>query len=469
MLLAGCSIDLTMASVPSSGLSQSMLTLRTRTAAANPDLTPGIIGLGFWSNAAYWKNTDTWNNGEETDTSPPVLNPPSFTTLPYASSSSTITMRCATSLDATLPIEYYFTEKSGNPGGSSSGWQTSSEYTDTGVSALMNYSYTCKTRDSAIPPNEGSESAQRSVNMPLLTMPWISREAANGTTYSSGGNPGDWTNSIYNDTGAGTGSWAEFMTPKIADAYSKGFRVWLLHRPYGEGGTTGGANMHFDSRVIMEETFTSEQNHLNEEFPGWVSDVLAAYPELHLVCYMGSTRQSVQMQALKTAGNQSAWEDRFDASIGAELLGNTRISLFFDYISEATEASWDWAYLRDFAAANMTPYGQFWGIESIPKLADSHLHIAPSSLCVEGSYLARKADAGANERYFSPNGSIRWQNRNASQNSKLWRQSADSYDLFVTDCVNSSPRTTPCMDWLDIDWTSTTGINHIVHNMSIYP
>ena len=137
-----------------------MIVLRTRTAAANPDLTPGIIGLGFWSNAAYWKNTDTWNNGEETDTSPPVLNPPSFSFPPYAVSSTSISMICATSLDATPPIQYYFTCASG--GGNDSGWQSSSTYTDTGLTPDTYYTYTCKTRDSVTPtPNEGSQSNPR--------------------------------------------------------------------------------------------------------------------------------------------------------------------------------------------------------------------------------------------------------------------------------------------------------------------
>jgi len=130
---------------------------------SNTTSTPllGIIGLGFWSNAAVWRNSDTWNNGEETDTSPPVWNPPSFSVLPYAINSTSIYMACALSLDATPPIEYYFTCTVG--GGNDSGWQESNEYTDTGLTPNTLYTYTCKTRDSVLPtPNEGSESIPRS-------------------------------------------------------------------------------------------------------------------------------------------------------------------------------------------------------------------------------------------------------------------------------------------------------------------
>ena len=44
------------------------------------------------------------------------------------------------------PVEYLFTETSGNPGAKSSGWQTSRTYTDTGLQPGTTYSYTVSMR-----------------------------------------------------------------------------------------------------------------------------------------------------------------------------------------------------------------------------------------------------------------------------------------------------------------------------------
>jgi hypothetical protein len=57
-------------------------------------------------------------------------------------------------------VEYYFDETSGNPGGSDSGWQISSTYTDTGLTANVEYRYTVKVRDVA--GNETQLSEERS-------------------------------------------------------------------------------------------------------------------------------------------------------------------------------------------------------------------------------------------------------------------------------------------------------------------
>ena len=57
-------------------------------------------------------------------------------------------------------VEYYFEETSGNPGGSDSGWQTSASYTDSGLTASTQYTYTVRMRDSATPtPNVGTASS----------------------------------------------------------------------------------------------------------------------------------------------------------------------------------------------------------------------------------------------------------------------------------------------------------------------
>ena len=81
------------------------------------------------------------------DTTPPTPNPASFAAAPAADSQTAVSMTSVTGSDASGPVEYLFTETSGNPGGTSSSWQTSPSYTDSGLSASTQYSYTVRMRD----------------------------------------------------------------------------------------------------------------------------------------------------------------------------------------------------------------------------------------------------------------------------------------------------------------------------------
>ncbi|MHC4646325.1 MAG: Calx-beta domain-containing protein [Planctomycetota bacterium] len=82
------------------------------------------------------------------DTSPPAPDPATFASAPAAVSDSEITMTATTGSDASPPVEYFFDETSGNPGGSDSGWVTNSVYNDTGLDADTQYTYTVQMRDS---------------------------------------------------------------------------------------------------------------------------------------------------------------------------------------------------------------------------------------------------------------------------------------------------------------------------------
>ncbi len=64
-------------------------------------------------------------------------------------------MTATTGSDDNGPVEYLFTETSGNPGATSSSWQTSPNYTDSGLDASTQYTYTVQMRDSFATPNVG--------------------------------------------------------------------------------------------------------------------------------------------------------------------------------------------------------------------------------------------------------------------------------------------------------------------------
>ena len=90
------------------------------------------------------------------DTDPPTPNPATFSSAPAAISDTAISMTATTGSDASNPVEYYFDETSGENGGTSSSWQTSASYTDSGLDADTQYTYTVQMRDSASTPNVGT-------------------------------------------------------------------------------------------------------------------------------------------------------------------------------------------------------------------------------------------------------------------------------------------------------------------------
>jgi Family of unknown function (DUF6288) len=72
----------------------------------------------------------------------------SFEFVPKPISPTAISMTATTGTSANGTVQYLFTETSGNPGGSSSGWQISPSYTDSGLTASTRYTYTVTMRDS---------------------------------------------------------------------------------------------------------------------------------------------------------------------------------------------------------------------------------------------------------------------------------------------------------------------------------
>jgi hypothetical protein len=98
------------------------------------------------------------------DTDPPTPDPATFASPPAPVSDTEITMTATIGSDATGPVEYFFDEISGNPGGTDSGWTTDPVYNDTGLTPDTQYTYTVQMRDSVTPvPNVGTASSPASV------------------------------------------------------------------------------------------------------------------------------------------------------------------------------------------------------------------------------------------------------------------------------------------------------------------
>lgn len=104
-------------------------------------LTPNAEDNGLPANPTV---LSTW--------APLTPEPAAFEQAPAAYNNSAITMKAragALAFGYTGTVEYMFTETSGNPGATSSSWQTSRVYTDTGLQAGTQYSYTVSMRAGA--------------------------------------------------------------------------------------------------------------------------------------------------------------------------------------------------------------------------------------------------------------------------------------------------------------------------------
>jgi len=95
------------------------------------------------------------------DTTPPIPNPSTWATVPYATNSYTIAMTATTASDPNS-VEYYFHETTGHAGGSDSSWQSSPSYTDTELNASTTYTYQVRTRDKSPNWNTGTWSTAQS-------------------------------------------------------------------------------------------------------------------------------------------------------------------------------------------------------------------------------------------------------------------------------------------------------------------
>ncbi|KKK87611.1 hypothetical protein LCGC14_2751510, partial [marine sediment metagenome] len=166
------------------------------------------------------------------DISVPMPNPATFASGPSADNETEISMTATTGTDISGPIEYLFTETTGNPGATSSGWRTDSYYEDIGLSQNTEYTYTVQMRDNADDRNYTAVSNPASVftdrdvdppdpnlptlrSAPLATDSSIRLEATIGTDITgpveylfteTSGNPGassrDWSiDPNYTDTG----------------------------------------------------------------------------------------------------------------------------------------------------------------------------------------------------------------------------------------------------------------------------
>jgi hypothetical protein len=94
----------------------------------------------------------------------PGPDPATFASPPSISGTLDIVMKATPGRDDFEPIEYFFDETSGNPGGADSGWTTHPVYTDPSLEPGTSYTYTVKMRNAL--GQEGNASLPVSVTTP---------------------------------------------------------------------------------------------------------------------------------------------------------------------------------------------------------------------------------------------------------------------------------------------------------------
>jgi hypothetical protein len=138
-----------------------------------------IDNLAIWSKSLF-------------DTLPPDPNPADFLLDPMVMDGRSVMMQARLAADSSKPVEYFFEETSGNPGGSDSGWQESPLYFDLELSPGKEYKYTVRARDSR--NNTTKNSAPAAIITPRKHPGWfvqndtgtVSMEAENYDNLTTG-------------------------------------------------------------------------------------------------------------------------------------------------------------------------------------------------------------------------------------------------------------------------------------------
>ncbi|MFC1601477.1 DUF6055 domain-containing protein [Candidatus Sumerlaeota bacterium] len=128
------------------------------------------------------------------DTLPPEPNPAAFLLEPMVLDGNSVMMQAIAGADSSKPVEYFFEETSGNPGGSDSGWQESSLYHDLELSPGQQYTYVVRVRDTR--QNTTKNSSPKNITMPKKHPGWFVQDDKGTVSMEAENNDGLVTGSL---------------------------------------------------------------------------------------------------------------------------------------------------------------------------------------------------------------------------------------------------------------------------------
>jgi pectate lyase len=203
-------------------------------------------------------------NGAGVDKLTPSPNPMTFSTAPYALSSSSIAMT-ATTASCADGVQYFFTCTAG--GGHSSAWQSSTPYTDTGLAPDTNYTYTVQTRNLAQTIFTGAASSKASATTTSIdtTPPAI----PTGLTAITGeaNVPLDWNNNTEGDLAG----YNVYRSTTQGSGYAKLNDSNLVSDPnYTDNNLPHNTTYYYVVRAV--DTSSNESNSSNEVSGGLYGD-----------------------------------------------------------------------------------------------------------------------------------------------------------------------------------------------------
>lgn len=217
-----------------------------------------------------------------------------------------------------------------------------------------------------------------------------------------------------------SGGWAA-LRRQIDVAYLFGFRVFFIHRPFGEEDIDD--VMDADSRVDLAD------HPLVKTYDAFQATLLRDYPDLHLVVYVGSLRDTDLSDRLKR-NEYAAWIDRLRRSY-LPLLDHPRVHIGLDHaVTYPTgHPMMAWCELLK-SLKNLQ--GAECVIESLPR-ADQQGYVG---FVTEGAWHEHPE-----ARTLPTRGGARWWNGKAE-----WMRLFDRDPRkWLADCKATGA--TPCIDW----------------------
>jgi len=135
------------------------------------------------------------------DTTPPTPNPMQFAVLPAAAGTDSISMRAALATDDFSAVQYQFRCTAGGAGCTTSAWQSSRDYTATGLAPDTQYTFTVAARDQSNNPTAASSPASATTEAPPPPPPYVNY-TADSETAVAGSTGGSLAGTFADDDGS---------------------------------------------------------------------------------------------------------------------------------------------------------------------------------------------------------------------------------------------------------------------------
>ena len=196
------------------------------------DVSPNECYLGRGAKGNHFggriDNLSVWTKSLF-DSLPPDPNPAAFLLSPMVMDGNSVMMQSRLASDSSKPVEYFFAETSGNPGGSDSGWQESPLYFDLGLSPGQEYKYTVCARDAR--KNSTKTSSPVAITTPKKHPSWFVQDDKGTVSMEAENHDGLTAGTLDNQSWAAVDTEAGFSGAGAMHVPDRGKQVSLQYSP----------------------------------------------------------------------------------------------------------------------------------------------------------------------------------------------------------------------------------------------